>query len=74
VNADPKLLNPSSNDFHLTTGSPAIDAGVTTAVTIDYDGNSRPQGSAYDIGAYEFLSGSAPVRPAPPTNLSGVVH
>jgi len=74
VNADPKLLNPSINDFHLTTGSPAIDAGVTTAVTIDYDGNSRPQGPAYDIGAYEFLSGSAPIRPAPPTNLSGVVH
>jgi LPXTG-motif cell wall-anchored protein len=35
-------------------GSPAIDAGVTVAgLTADARGSVRPQGSAYDSGAYE---------------------
>lgn len=37
--------------------SPAVDAGVTvTEVPNDFKGVSRPQGKAYDIGAYEFVS------------------
>lgn len=49
------FTNPGSYDLHLRSGSPAIDAGVTlSAVTVDYDGVSRPQGSADDIGAYEY--------------------
>jgi len=37
-------------------GSPAIDAGADVSaegVTTDYNGDPRPQGAAYDIGAYE---------------------
>lgn len=42
-------------DFHLRATSPLIDKGATLAtVTNDYDGKSRPQGVAFDIGAYEF--------------------
>ncbi len=38
----------------LLAGSPAIDAGATVAeLTQDQRGNSRPQGAAYDIGAFE---------------------
>lgn len=52
---DPKFANLAGNDFHLLSGSPAIDAGVALAqVTVDADGIQRPQGAAYDIGAYEF--------------------
>lgn len=41
-------------DYHLASGSPAIDAGTTMAtVTTDYDDEGRPQGLAYDIGADE---------------------
>ncbi|MCP4347739.1 MAG: DUF1565 domain-containing protein [Desulfobacterales bacterium] len=48
------FVNSSSDDYHLATGSPAIDKGVTIAeVTADRDGLTRPAGDAYDIGAYE---------------------
>jgi hypothetical protein len=52
------FVNAGAADFHLRSGSPAIDAGVTLPlVTQDRDGVPRPQppGGAYDIGAYEAL-------------------
>lgn len=54
-NTDPTLVNASAFDFRLLAGSPAIDAGLTLSyVTNDFLGTSRPQGAAYDIGAFEF--------------------
>jgi hypothetical protein len=41
-------------DYHLLAGSPAIDAGVDAGVTTDIDGEPRPFGLNYDIGADEF--------------------
>lgn len=56
IEADPKFVNPAVADFHLQAGSPAIDNGSPTgAPSDDFDGNSRPKGTGYDIGAYEFL-------------------
>ena len=54
---DPQFVDaPVTTDFHLQATSPAIDAGVSLpSVPTDYDGNPRPQGLAYDIGAYEFV-------------------
>jgi hypothetical protein len=54
TSADPSFK--SSTDFHLNPGSPAIDKGVSTGWTSDYDGNSvpYPSGGATDIGAYEY--------------------
>jgi hypothetical protein len=60
---DPKLVNPSAFDFHLQSGSPAIDTGLTFSdVTTDYDGHVRPQGPAYDIGADEYVGGLRSAR------------
>ncbi len=52
ISADPLL----DANYVPGAGSPAIDAGVDVSaegVTTDYNGNPRPQGAAYDIGAYE---------------------
>ena len=52
----------SSNDFHLQgTDTVAKDNGVSlsTLFTTNKDGIARPQGTAWDIGAYEYRSGSS---------------
>jgi hypothetical protein len=53
---DPLFVNPSGNNFHLKANSPAIDNGRTlSAPVVDIEGNVRPQGPGFDIGAYEFV-------------------
>ena len=55
VIGDPRFVNPRENDFHLMSGSAAIDKGVSLGeVSQDKDGIKRPQRSAFDLGAYEF--------------------
>jgi len=54
--AEPRFVDPDRNDYRLAAGSPGIDAGMTLpAVETDLRGVRRPQGSAHDIGAYEFV-------------------
>ncbi|VVB84744.1 Right handed beta helix region [uncultured archaeon] len=55
VTGSPQFVNPSGGDFHIQSGSPAIDKGTSTdAPAVDFDGNARPKGAGYDIGAYEY--------------------
>jgi parallel beta-helix repeat protein len=55
--------NVTANNYHLIAGSPAIDKGTSTnAPATDLDGNPRPSGSGYDIGAYEFQFASGPTN------------
>ena len=53
---DPRFVDPTHDDYHLTVGSAAIDHGVDAGVTSDLDGNPRPIGNGFDIGAYEYQS------------------
>ena len=65
MDVNPMFVNPTSGDFHLQPNSPAVDAGNTLAVvTDDFSGNARPQGTRYDIGAYETLLSRKTVWPA----------
>jgi hypothetical protein len=62
---DPKIADfpdwkgeasPDSIDFHLTSASPARDAGVAVPrLEEDRDGAGRPKSTANDIGAYQFV-------------------
>jgi len=48
------LVDTAGGDYHLVPGSEAIDAGIAEdAPDHDFDGAPRPQGAAYDIGAFE---------------------
>jgi hypothetical protein len=85
VDIDPRFVDPANllgNDglpftaddgFHLQSNSPAIDAGVdlsASGMADDADRILRPQGPAWDIGAYEFVSGvPGTTPPSAPRNL-----
>jgi hypothetical protein len=62
--------DPAAN-FRHKSGSLCVNKGTgIAAVTTDKDKVARPQDGIFDIGAYEFLSGSStPAKPAPPSNL-----
>ena len=60
INVDPLFVG--EGDYHLARGSPAIDAGRRlVAPATDIEGNARPCGQRFDMGAYERC-GFPPVR------------
>jgi parallel beta-helix repeat protein len=80
LQANPLFVNEPGGDFHLLAGSPAIDAGSSSAPgwpPLDADGEARVDDPATantgagpvlfpDRGAFEFLTDQAPVVTAPP--------
>jgi hypothetical protein len=55
VVGDPRFVKLGERDFHLLQGSAAIDKGIPVSeVPVDKDGVKRPQGAAWDLGAFEF--------------------
>jgi uncharacterized repeat protein (TIGR01451 family) len=50
---DPAFVDPGGGDYHIGLASAAIDQGVDAGVDDDIDGQPRPQGSGYDVGADE---------------------
>lgn len=52
---NPGFRGADNNDYHITPDSAAIDAGVGAGVTVDLDGDPRPAGDGYDIGADEYV-------------------
>ncbi|NOU10115.1 MAG: hypothetical protein HOO98_08885 [Nitrospira sp.] len=77
---DPGFVNapaimPALPNFKLKERSSAIDQGLLperspglplATTRIDFNGTTRPQGRAYDIGAYEYSAGNDSESPAAP--------
>jgi uncharacterized repeat protein (TIGR01451 family) len=51
---DPAFVNPAGADYHIGAHSAAIDRGIDAGLIIDIDGEPRPAGAGYDIGADEY--------------------
>jgi len=63
---DPKLVDPTNNDFNLQPGSPCIDAGNPV-----YDAEPLRYGAHIDIGAFEYVDQTAPVTTTALSGTSG---
>ncbi len=51
---NPDFVDATKGDFHLGSNSDAIDKGSSElAPEVDFDGNKRPNGAEYDVGAFE---------------------
>lgn len=60
ITGDPQFVDPDSGNFHIGAASSARDAGTTPSIpgygtlTVDYDGEARPNEGGVDIGADEY--------------------
>lgn len=57
-----EFADPLNGDYRLSGTSPLRDAGIgvdSVGLTVDLENLPRQQGSAVDIGAYEYLAGAA---------------
>lgn len=59
------FVDPAS-DWRLKAGSALIDAGTAFGAAFDISGTARPQGAAYDIGAWEVAATGAGATATPP--------
>ena len=53
---DPAFVDPDAGDYHIGPNSAARDRGITTTVSNDIDGDPRPIGHGYDLGADEWAT------------------
>jgi predicted outer membrane repeat protein len=67
----PDFVNPANDDYHLSIGSAALDAGPDVGTIVDTDGESRPQGAGFDLGFDELSLGAPTGCPATPAAACG---
>lgn len=53
-NSDPQFVDMYNENFAVTEGSPAINAGINVLFGLDFTGNKVPQAGVTDIGVLEF--------------------
>ena len=71
ITSEPLFIDLEKEDFRLKADSPAIDAGGSVSLTIDFCGTTRPfdasleirgDGTNFDIGAFEFTIDQRMIR------------
>lgn len=76
VSSDPLFASTSTPDFHLLRTSPAINSGTSVSLNSDFAGTTVPNGSAPDMGAYEYIPLTVTINQAvgqsDPTNSSPI--
>lgn len=66
------FTNAANGNFSLTAQSPLINAGksVSQFISKDFKSTARPQGNAFDVGAYEYQAGGANPSATPTSTLT----
>jgi len=66
IDANPFFINPSAQDFRISSFSECVDAGTPEgAPNTDFEGDTRPWGEGYDIGADEYTHDGPWITPSP---------
>ncbi len=68
--ADPVFLDPNGRDYHMGCGSAALDRGVDAGLDEDVDGDLRPVGRGWDLGADELFVSLQVHKSVTPTSVA----
>jgi predicted outer membrane repeat protein len=72
IDEDPLFRDSNNDDYHLSKRSPCIDTGTWEgAPDYDFEGDERPLGDGYDIGADEYSSLRIVILESPQNVLQG---
>lgn len=69
------FVSSATRNYALVAATAAVDTGISLAshFTTDFAGTTRPQGTAFDKGAFELSSGSVPLPNISGTNISSII-
>ncbi len=70
VIGNPLFVNPASGNFNIQSNSPCINKGTNVGIPFDYLGTAIFQGTAPEIGTYEYLTSSGSNLPPVINNQS----
>jgi hypothetical protein len=74
VIGNPLFISPSTGNFNIQSSSPCINKGTNVGVPFDYAGTAIFQGTAPEIGVFEFLNSSGSNLPPVINNQSFSVN